>query len=807
MVTLRDQLEFEKECVERGTDRYYAAQDRLRESGQGDQADAVSYLLRERLEEVAEKLNKLSLSKIGHGGKYNKLLRAAVLDTDFLKAAYIGVKTSFQVILMPKENTVLKVCLEIASRLEADLKCQMFEAAHPAYYAVVMNSFKEQKVVDYVHKHKVLMKKFNDFDLDWTNWTPLQKTQIGSRVLRCILEVFWDVLFIMKDWSKGKSTARLDTTSQFDIWAGEFEKERGFMYPFMLPLKIEPKDWTRDNDFGGYYSTQMCVRYPFIKTKGKAHKDFVKSNDPEQHRTAINKLQKTAWCINKEVLAVQKIIYDDSLGVGMPSSKQIIPPTFPDHLKDVDRELLTDRQKEEIGDWKALAKRAYGREQQRKGKVLAFMQSYKLANEVWNWDEFYFAYNCDFRGRIYCATSGLSPQGADTAKGLIRYKRAVRLGQHGVTWLAIHGANTFGVDKVSYSDRVDWITSIRDNISRTVEDPIAAREWWGLADKPYQFLAFCFEWRNSDYGNNKDYESTLPVGMDGSCNGLQHYSAMLRDKSGAVSTNLVRTATPNDIYGDVAAVTVTSLRAITDEDGRPDPRATKWLSVGVDRSCTKRPVMTLPYGSTQQSARQYILEYVQDNWEKFELDEKHQWEFAKFLTPILWDAIGQVVVAARQAMVWLQKNATTGYVHWVTPLGFPVYQYYKTAQSIDVNTKLNGRLVLKLRDADGEGGPNRYGQRNGIAPNFVHSIDSSHMVLTINSIDLPAFAMIHDDFGTHAGNCHLLAVTIRESFKELYTKYDPLVDWAVQQGIDLDTLPSVGEYDINDITNAEYFFA
>ena len=806
-MSIPEQIRWERECVERGTARYYAAQDRLRESGQGDQADAVSYLLRERLEEVAERLDTLSQKKVGHGGKYNKLLRAAVLDTDFLKAAYIGTKSAFQVILMPKENTVLKVCLEIASRLEADLKCQMFEAAHPAYYAVVMNSFKDQKVTDYAHKHKVLMKKFNDFDLDWTNWTPLQKAQIGSRVLRCVIEVFWDVLFIRKDWSRGKSTARLDTTVLFDDWAAEFEKERGFMYPFMLPLKVVPKDWTYEDAFGAYYTTQMCARYPLIKTKGKAHKDFVKSHDPVQHRTAVNTLQQTAWCVNKEVLEVQKYIYTQGLGIGMPSSKQILPPEFPEHLKEVDKENLTNEQKEEIGDWKALAKRAYGKEQQRKGKVLAFMQSYKLANEIRKWDKFYFAYNCDFRGRIYCATSGLSPQGADTAKGLLCFKRTVQLGPDGIRWLAIHGANTYGEDKVSFSDRVSWVTSMRDNIQRVVDDPISSREWWGMADKPYQFLAFCFEWSRCDYGNNEDYESSIPIGMDGSCNGLQHYSAMLKDRVGAKSTNLCRTDTPDDIYGDVAKVVQIRLERYRNETGEKDPRAIKWLSVGINRKCTKRPVMTLPYGSTQQSARQYILEYVQDNWEKFELDEKHQWEFAKFLTPILWDAIGEVVIAAKEAMTWLQKHTSSEYVHWLTPVGFPVYQYYKTSKAIDVNTKLNGRLVLKLRDADGEGGPNRYGQRSGIAPNFVHSIDSTHMVMTINKVDLPAFAMIHDDFGTHAGNAAKLAVALREAFRDLYTLHDPLLDWAEQRNLNTETMPTTGEYDIEEIIDAEYFFA
>ena len=70
-MNIPEQIKWERECVERGTARYYATQDRMRDSGQADQSDTVSYLLRDRLEEVAEKLDVLSTQNIGKGGKYN----------------------------------------------------------------------------------------------------------------------------------------------------------------------------------------------------------------------------------------------------------------------------------------------------------------------------------------------------------------------------------------------------------------------------------------------------------------------------------------------------------------------------------------------------------------------------------------------------------------------------------------------------------------------------------------------------------------------------------------------------------------
>jgi DNA-directed RNA polymerase, mitochondrial len=59
------------------------------------------------------------------------------------------------------------------------------------------------------------------------------------------------------------------------------------------------------------------------------------------------------------------------------------------------------------------------------------------------------------------------------------------------------------------------------------------------AEDPWQFLAACFE--VSDAFQSPDptaYESRLPVQMDGSCNGLQHYAALGRDKEGGMAVNL-----------------------------------------------------------------------------------------------------------------------------------------------------------------------------------------------------------------------------------------------------------------------------
>tara|TARA_R110002126_G_scaffold92186_2_gene218944 strand:- start:2564 stop:4978 length:2415 start_codon:yes stop_codon:yes gene_type:complete len=803
-MNLADQIAWEKELSQRGVNRYNENQQRLRSSGEADQCDGARYLLKDRLHEVAEHLKAVTTSVVrGANAKYVKILRQVTpTEDDFYRIAFMGVQTMLQSCQKEKRNTLMKTALMIGGKVETDLKCRLFQIQYPAYYHTVEKSLKEQNVGDYMHKHNVYMTMFNRFDdLEWNNFAPEVQAHLGLRVLDSVLAVFGDIVVKRKVKQFSKTVYKLFTTPEYEQWVQEFENAKALLDPMTLPCKIPPRPWTSEGT-GGYHTPEMASRLPLIKTKSREHRNWLKGKDPKQHRQALNSMQRTPWKVNERVLAVQQDIYINNLGIGLPSNQKVQIPPFPEHLTELPKETLTDAQKAEIQDWKVRAKRAYGKEKERHAAISAFMQSYKTAQELREWEEFYYVYNCDFRGRIYCATTGLSPQGADAAKGVIHFARGERLGTSGVKWLAIQGANVYGEDKLSYNDRVTWIKDHEEHIRQTVNDPIEARAWWGNADKPYQFLAFCFDWADSDFGRNTNALSSIPVGLDGSCNGLQHFSAMLRDEVGAKATNLMNSETPEDIYQEVADRCSRFLATID------DPIARKWLQVGLTRKLAKRPVMTLPYGATQTSARDYVLEWAQDYWSDFDLDVKHQWVYAKYLTPYLWEAIGNTVVAARGAMDWLKKNVGGDYCKWLTPIGFPVYQFYKQVDTLVVSTRLCGgvRLQLKVADFDWDGEPKRAHQKSGIAPNFVHSIDSTHMVMTINSTDFRCYAMIHDDFGTHAGNTEVLFKAIRTSFYNLYTKHDPLRDWGVQVGADLTTIPETGAYNIEDIKEAGYFF-
>ena len=67
-------------------------------------------------------------------------------------------------------------------------------------------------------------------------------------------------------------------------------------------------------------------------------------------------------------------------------------------------------------------------------------------------------------------------------------------------------------------------------------------------------------------------------------------------------------------------------------------------------------------------------------------------------------------------------------------------------------------------------------QRSAFPPNFIHSIDSAHMMKTAVACHEAGltFAGVHDSFWTHAGDVPEMSRLIRETFIELHE--EPLLE-------------------------------
>jgi DNA-directed RNA polymerase len=168
--------------------------------------------------------------------------------------------------------------------------------------------------------------------------------------------------------------------------------------------------------------------------------------------------------------------------------------------------------------------------------------------------------------------------------------------------------------------------------------------------------------------------------MDGSCSGLQHYSALLRDEVGGAAVNLVPGERPSDIYTMVAE----RAQVLSDGSlgGTDDAMARSWQGKFC-RKVAKQPTMTLCYSATKFGMKGQIENALHklDDDGPFLPADVDRYKAAIYASEVIWESLGDVVVAARRAMGWLKKVSDVAVeanipLRWTSPIGLPVLQDY-----------------------------------------------------------------------------------------------------------------------------------
>lgn len=327
------------------------------------------------------------------------------------------------------------------------------------------------------------------------------------------------------------------------------------------------------------------------------------------------------------------------------------------------------------------------------------------------------------------------------------------------------------------------------------------------------------------------------MAFDGTCSGLQHFSAILRDPVGGKAVNLIPADKPQDIYGMVAEVVNQQLNKDA-VSGTPDTEAEgkdgnfytkygtktlaqQWLAYGVNRKVTKRSVMTLAYGSKEFGFREQILEdtiepaMLEGNGSMFVSPN----QAAGYMAKLIWNAVKKVVVKAVEGMDWLQQMARLvckegRVVTWMTPMGLPVQQSYMVCESEVHRMRFSG-IDKRFYSYQPTGNIDKRAQAQGIAPNFIHSMDAAHLQLTTimaKSKGINHFAMIHDSYGAPVAQADRMFKTVREAFIKMYSENEVLeafkadMELLMEKGDKIPAIPSKGNLDLNVIAESLYTF-
>ncbi len=372
------------------------------------------------------------------------------------------------------------------------------------------------------------------------------------------------------------------------------------------------------------------------------------------------------------------------------------------------------------------------------------------------------------------------------------------LDERGNYWLGVHLANCCGVDKAPFEQRYQWTVDNAEAICGWAEAPLENTGWM-LNDKPFQALAASMAFIEPDKPCH------IPIQMDGSCNGLQHYAALGRNTEDAETVNLIDAEVPSDPYSLIAARVA---EEVAREARWHKPHAALVDGL-IDRKVCKQTVMTSLYGVTHIGARRQIYAQLAAKG----MDPQHLFNASQYLARRFLECIGDVCPAASKIMAWLLECAKCigkqNLVTWTTPLGFPVEQDYQTHATKDVITILQ---TMRMYRPQGKVRPQPGRQANGFSPNFIHSIDASHLLMTAGrcaKLGMP-FAGVHDSYWTTASHVDDMHRILREAFVDLHER--PILENLAAElseaftDANIPDPPTPGEFDVSRVLASQYFF-
>lgn len=567
-----------------------------------------------------------------------------------------------------------------------------------------------------------------------------------------------------------------------------------------LPMVVEPEPWTKF-DRGAY----MEFPVPLIRTKfGEQDQKLyaeaaLARGDMEQVLKGLDVLGKTAWRINRPVFDVFLEAWNSGEAIAkVPPLNPVIPvPEEPDATADpLTRKL-----------WVKAIKQAHNLKMSYHS-IRCFMNFQLEIARAFRDQEFYFPHNVDFRGRAYPVPTYLNHMGADHVRGLLRFSKGRELGERGLMWLKVHLANVYGYDKASLKDREAFTMQNLTNILDSVNNPLNGQRWWLTAEDPWQCLAASFELKAAlDCPNPTKFVSSLPVHQDGTCNGLQHYAALGGDSWGAKQVNLSPGDKPADVYSAVADL----VKQDVEEDAKKGNPMAKAMEGKIKRKVVKQTVMTNVYGVTFSGAKKQVLRQIEALYPKIEEETQMQpGLLSSYITTKIFKALTTMFKGAHDIQYWLGeiggrvcRALTTEQIRhviengsepatastkakkivtkddlvdlcrstiiWTTPLRMPVVQPYRKNNSKVIATCIQSLILQNPSRFDPV---NRRKQLQAFPPNFIHSLDASHMLLSAlecNDLGL-TFAAVHDSFWTHAADVDIMNRVLRDAFIRIHSE-------------------------------------
>lgn len=669
-----------------------------------------------------------------------------------------------------KPLTYISVATAVGQAVQTELRLNWYQAQDPELFKTITRRFHAGTGTR--QKATVYKFQFNREGIEWKTWGSRINTQVGGYLLDCLQRGAGWIETELTGTGYRNRLLLIRYSDGFLQLKDQVMERAEQLACCLWPMVCPPRDWS-NTEPGGYLTAEERG-YQMVR----AHQPGEPLQQSELFIAMLNNLQRQAYRLNRQVFEVAEYCFENFISVGKFKREQRHePPNRPP--EGASEEVIKEykRARRVLEDVNAQLERDNWRT----------TECMYVARKYVDEEAFWITWSADYRGRLYPLVTSFTPQGCDFNKSLFYF---VEEGPVNEYWLAFAVATCFGHDKATMTDRVAWTRSNTELITRIAQDPLDTIAEWRQAEEPWCFLASCFEYYACCLAKTKT-TSGLPVGIDATCSGLQHLSAMTGDATAAALVNVLPTDVPADGYKTVAEQAKKHL----------DAKYHDWMT----RKVTKRTVMCTPYGVTRHSARGYILGALKEAGCPLEDGD------VSTITKAIYDkAMPEVFGGPVRVMHWIQESAArliregAEYIQWTTPSGFVVRQMANKPVTERVKTQLMGVGTLRSSVYKGPGPVDADKHKSCTAPNLVHSADSSLLHFTFSEWEKP-FTVIHDCALGRSCDMDDMGKQLRLHFAEMY-KGEVLQDWARQVGARLPDDLIKGDLDIDLVNQSTYFF-
>ena len=836
---LEKQLQYEKENFDYCYDRMMIEINKRLANKNGDELLEGKLLLISVLDIVTDKIVEFFKAPLRGQRKKTRLFLEDFYDRP-KDLAYLVLTSIIQEVNSTGYVILPAVIRNIVRNLRQNYFMESLKKSDPKIYSHIEREYKVRGK-NYIQSRKIKLGRLKQTtDIEQLN---KDTTAIGAELLNIVLKSNID-LIATKTLYKGKMEQNVivytERATELILQTRELNIFKYLKNPIFI---VPPKDWTTYIGAGGYYTPKL-YKYPMIKHRGSNKgllKDYMARKGCDRYQSILNEIQRTEWRINKRILTViDKIVKENIVDYNCPKLNRYLIGKLPycdkqevsdyinvndyGELRTEGKHIGTPANRDDYNKWHSACEKQKETIIINRSKAIMLNLGLIDAHKYKDYDKLWFSYNADFRGRIYPLQQHLNPQSKGMIKSLLEFARGSKIANTAqLNWFKIHGANCYGKDKLEYEGRIQFIDDNQELIVSIANDPFAHTGDWKDTDEPFLFLAWCFEY--ADYLKDPiNFESHIPIGIDGTCNGIQIYSGLLLDKAGARAVNVIG-ETREDIY-QVVCDKVNGYLATGDYPKeitftKADKTVTTCntevemsSSAGhIKRELTKSNVMTQPYSVTSYGMYQQVseaLNTIVDEGRQFWKGDK--WVLARGLTTLNSRAILDTVKGAKIGQEFLKDItrevvANNDHIFYKTYIGFPVLQKINKTRVERILTEV-GKLSIHHWTDD----IHNLKMVNGIAPNFIHSLDSTLMMLTVEKMldrGCNSFHLIHDSYGVSIQDIENLNICVREAFVELFSS-KPLYNFVNKvlpsqihrvEEVMIDTL------DLNDVYKSKYIFS